>query len=160
MTDRLSWDSLFSQDPSIDFGQIFACWPNAGGKVLPIGMSAFGDVFYAKPDGSVWRLDSFTGQSKYVASSNDEFGRCMNTEAWQIENLRTALVLGAHSRGLTRGPAQVFAPAPHPIFSGDNAPFKFAVLDATVWHHISSQAVRSGPAGDAESQPKPWWKLW
>src|SRR6185436_1385239 len=161
---RLSWNELFSQDSSLDFARIFGSWPDAFGKVMPIGMSVFGDVFYAKPDESVWRLDSFTGESRQVAASQDEFSRFMNSEPWQIENLRTELVLSARDKGLKRGPAQVFAPVPPPTLSGGRVPSEFVVMDAVVWHHISSQTIHGAanaprdPSGDGRS--KPWWKVW
>jgi len=65
---RLTWDDLLSQDPRLEFARIFGCWPEIRGKVLPLGLSAFGDAFFVKPDDSVWKLDVFTGHVEQVAA--------------------------------------------------------------------------------------------
>lgn len=166
MATKLAWEDLFSQDPKIDFGRIFSCWPHVPGKVLPIGLSAFGDAFFAKPDDTVWVLDAFSGEVRKVAESQVEFGTHMNSPPWQEQNLRSKLVFELRERGLARGPVQVFAPIPHPAFAGEVRLEKAQVMDAVVWHSISSQALAQsgkGPKPSPTSQlgaEKPWWKVW
>jgi len=160
MTNKLTWQDLFLQDPQIDFARIFQCWPQIEARILPIGMSAFGDAFFARPDDSVWVLDTFSGQVRKVASSQAEFGQCMNTQSWQEQNLRSELVHELRERGLVRSSLQVFAPVPHPAaHAGAIDLTRAQVIDAVVWHSISSQAVaqmQSAPKGE----DKPWWKIW
>lgn len=162
MTTKLTWNDLFSQDPCIDFGRIFSCWPAISGKVLPMGLSAFGDAFFAKPDQTVWRLDSFSGEIELVAKSQAEFGNAMNNQSWQEQYLRSELVFALKERGLERNAQQVFAPVPHPVFTGEPRLENAQIMDAVVWHSISSQTVGSAPAL-AQVEPtttKPFWRFW
>jgi hypothetical protein len=158
---KLSWNDLFLEDPQIDFVHILGCWPQVGGRVLPIGLSAFGDAFFARPDESVWRLDSFSGEIDKVASSQSEFATHMNSQDWQERYLRSPLVLELVERGLKRGKNQVFAPVPHPAQAGVILLERAQVLDAVVWHSISSQTLAQiGAATRAKSATKPWWRFW
>lgn len=157
MATKLTWDDLFIQDPHLDFARIFACWPQIGGKVQPIGLSAFGDAFFAKPDDSVCMLDTFTGETRTVAKSQTEFAAFMNSQPWQERYLRSELVFALRERGIERGPLQVFAPVPHPAQAGAVVLDRAQVLDAVVWHSISSQALSQGPG---LSRKKPWWNFW
>lgn len=158
---ELSWNDLFLQDARIDFERIVSCWPQLTGKVGPIGLSAFGDLFFARPDETVWVLDTFSGEVRRVAASQVEFSKLMNSQPWQQENLRSLLVLELRDRGLTRGPGQVFAPVPHPIHAGSVRLEGTQVMDAVVWHSISSQCVaQPGPAREYQLEQKPWWKFW
>lgn len=116
---KLTWDDLLSQDSNIDFGRILSCWPVISGKVLPIGTSAFGDVFFTRPDQSIWKLDSFSGQIGEVAKSQAEFGENMHSQPWQEQHLRSQLVFELRERGLERTSLQAFAPVPHPVFTGE-----------------------------------------
>ena len=122
-------------------------------------MSAFGDAFFEKPDGSVWKIDTFSGKVAQVASSQAEFAECMNSVPWQAEHLRSMLVFELVERGLTREPMQVFAPVPHPAHGGAVRLERAMVLDAPVWHSISSQALGKVSTPE-EKQDKPWWKRW
>jgi hypothetical protein len=160
MTTQLTWEDLFSQGPSIDFGRVFACWPAVGGKVLPIGLSAFGDAFFARPDQTIWKLDTFSGEIEQVARSDAEFKEAMNSQSWQEQHLRSKLVFELKDRGLQRAPHQVFAPVPHPAFTGQPLLEKAQVMDAVVWHSISSQTLGSTQPATKPSTTKPRWRLW
>ena len=165
MDKKLTWGDLFLQDSQLEFQQIFSCWPQITGNVLPIGLSAFGDAFFARPDDSVWRLDSFTGKLRQVAKSQSEFAEHMNSKEWQEEELRSLLVFELHKRGLVRGPRQVFALIPHPAMSENLRLDLCQVMDAVVWHSVSSQVlsqVGGRPVSEkAQSMAvKPRWKFW
>jgi hypothetical protein len=101
-------------------------------------------------------LDTFVGEVRKVAASRAEFGNHMNSREWQERNLRSALVFDLRKRGLERGPLQVFAPVPHPAQAGAVHLERAQVLDAVVWHSISSQALVQTNARPA----RPWWKMW
>jgi hypothetical protein len=161
MGTKLTWDDLFIPAEQVDFARIFAAWPEITGKVLPVGLSACGDAFFVRPDDSVWVLDTFSGEIRRVAASQSEFAECMNSQPWQEENLRSKMVWELRERGLSRGPAQVFAPVPHPIHVGSVRLDRAQVLDAIVWHSISSQALaQPGPVSEYRMDSRPWWKLW
>lgn len=139
---KLSWDDLFSQDPSIDFQRIFSLWPRLNvGRARPIGMSSLGACFFERPDGAVHVLDPLLGEIAQAVSSAADFGKSMNSPAWQDRFLRPSVVREVVARGLTREPSQVFGFAPHPRFGGGSLdPRRAVVLDAVVWHSIAAQS--------------------
>lgn len=80
MNDKISWGDLFITEPSLDYVKIFSCWPQFSvWKVRPIGMSAFGDCYFERDDGSVHVLDPIAGEIRFVANSVDDFSKFMNT---------------------------------------------------------------------------------
>ena len=145
----LSWSDLFIEDPSVDFGRIFSCWPQHElGRVRPIGLSAFGDCYFEREDGSVLVLDPLEGAIRQVAPSVAEFQQLMNSPQWQAQNLMPSLVAALLSRGLARGATQVFGFAPHPAFTGKLSAEHAMPLDAVVWHSICSEV-----AAGADTRP-------
>ena len=143
----LSWNDLFIQDPSIDVAQLLSEWrpPRVIGPVQPIGLSAFGDVYFLRPDGSVHVLDGFEGEVRLAAHSDEEFAAYMKSASWQDANLMPAVIQQLHARGLALGPGQVFGFAPHPALVGKIKPEGALVLSARAWHSICSQTL--GPRG-------------
>ena len=58
----------------IDFKRLLDLWPKTvSGSVVPIGASAFGDLFFQRPLGNVEKLDVLAGGVHYAAASFDEF---------------------------------------------------------------------------------------
>ena len=138
----LSWSDIFLQGQEFDFQRLLAEWsPLVGGRLQPIGMSAFGDLYFLRPDGAVHVLDVLEGAVRLVAESQTAFGACMNSKEWQDANLMPEVVWQLQQRGLVRGHGQVFGFAPHPAFAGKIAPETALALDAIVWHSICSQSV-------------------
>lgn len=138
----LGWSDIFLQEPEFDFRRILEQWsPLVEGQLQPLGLSAFGDFYFLRPDGAVHVLDVIEGAVRLVAVSKDVFGSCMNSREWQDANLMPEVVLQLYRCGLVRGPGQLFGFAPHPAFAGKIVPETAMVLDAVVWHGICSQAV-------------------
>ncbi|WP_284620787.1 hypothetical protein [Aquabacterium humicola] len=141
----LNWDDIFLQDQSTDFGRLLEQWqpPLVVGPIQPIGMSAFGDIYFLRQDGSVHVVDVFEGAVRQIAQSQEEFSVLMNSAEWRDANLMPEVIVQLQRRGLVRGPGQVFGFAPHPALAGKIRPEGALVLDAVVWHSICSQLLGS-----------------
>jgi hypothetical protein len=142
---NVTWSELFSDAPEINCGSIFATWAPAvslSPEIAPIGMSAFGSIFFAKRDNTIQCLNPLKGSVSQAASTIEEFRRLMNTESWQVEHLHSKVVAQVVTMGFTRKPNQVFGLAPHPNFTGGLSleRSKVIVLDAEVWHSIAFQS--------------------
>ena len=116
---QLSWTDLFTDASHLDFKRLLGLWPKTvSGSVVPIGASAFGDLFFQGPLGDVEKLDVLEGGVHYAASSFDEFKSLMNSRYWRDVNLLTHGVGLARSKGLSRRQSQFFGFAAHPSSSG------------------------------------------
>lgn len=142
---RLSWSDIFTDASALNFAELLAYWPNTvSSRVSPIGASAFGDLYFQRPDGSVECLDVLEGGTHLVAASQEDFATLMNSREWQESNLLTEGVALLLERGLARGPEQFFAFAPHPSFVGKIDWSRVMTLDSAIWHSICSQALEHG----------------
>lgn len=139
---QLSWRDLFTDDPSLNLARLVEMWPNTiQGQLRPIGMSAFGDLFFERRDGRIERLDVLEGGTSEVARSAAEFSESMNTVTWQEQFLLSQGVALLTERGVRRNPNQCFAFAPHPSFVGKLDWERVVLMDAPVWHSICSQLL-------------------
>jgi hypothetical protein len=146
---KLTWSDLFTEDPSLDMGRLIGLWPRTVcGGLRPIGMSAFGDIYFERPSGQVERLDVLQGGVHPVASTREEFASSMNTRQWQEENLLSEGILLLAERGLRRSPQECFAFVPHPMFSGKIDWSRAVVMDAYPWHSICSQLLEGGESNE------------
>ncbi|MBL1271175.1 MAG: hypothetical protein COB25_001875 [Oceanospirillales bacterium] len=146
----ISWSEIFLQGAEIDFGQLLEQWsPLVSGKIQPIGLSAFGDIYFLQPDGSVKVLDVLEGAVHEVAESQRAFGECMNSKEWQDSNLMPEVVWQLQNRGLVRKPGEVYGFAPHPSLAGKVSPETAMVMDAFVWHSICAQLL--GPSANRQA---------
>ncbi|HKY22537.1 MAG TPA: hypothetical protein VJM31_15095 [Vicinamibacterales bacterium] len=142
---NVTWTELFSSSPKIDYDKILAQWASrivVDYEIAPVGMSAFGSIFFMKRDKTVQCLNPIRGDLRQVAKDYDEFGKHMNTVSWQIENLHSMVVAQVVAMGLERPAEQVYALAPHPNFTSGMSleRSKVMVMDAVVWHSISAQS--------------------
>ena len=137
-----SWPEILSQDSALDFERLLGLWPHTVvGRVRPIGMSAFGDVFLERPAGEVQRLDVFEGGLHHVAPNASAFATLVNSPEWRTENLMPEVVVLLSERGLRRGPGECFGFAPHPFFVGAVQLDRALVMGAYPWHGICSQLL-------------------
>ncbi len=142
---QLSWQDLFTDDPSFDIKRLVDLWPNTlRGRLRPIGMSAFGDIYFERETGHVERLDVLERGTTSIADSREQFASLMNTPQWQETNLLSRGVELLVERGLRRQSNQCFAFAPHPIFVGKLDWDRVMLMDAFPWHSICSQLLDSG----------------
>jgi hypothetical protein len=141
---NVTWPELFSDRPPINYQAIFGAWSHRlvfDYEIGPIGMSAFGCIFFANRDGTIQCLDPMKGSVRQVAADADDFQTRMNIESWQEENLHSRFVAQV-VMNIPRTPSQAYALAPHPNFTGGISLQKSKVLalDAAVWHSISAQS--------------------
>src|SRR5437868_9995919 len=134
---QLSWTDLFTDASHLDFERLLGLWPKTvSGSVVPIGASAFGDLFFQRPLGNVEKLDVLVGGVHYAASSFDEFKSLMNSRYWRDVNLLTGGVRLAQSKGLPRKQSQLFGFAAHPSFSGKMDWALAMPMDVVDWHAV------------------------
>jgi len=141
---NVTWNELFSETPDIPYDKIFALWSAAiavPSKMAPIGMSAFGAIFFLREESTVHCLDPLVGSIRQVASDPSDFKAKMNSETWQVENLLSKLVAQLELSNV-RKPNQVYGLAPHPNFVGEVSLQKsrVMVMDAYIWHSVSFQS--------------------
>ena len=139
---RPSWSDIFIDASALDFAQLLAYWPyTVSGRLQPIGASAFGDLYFQRPNGNVERLDVLEGGTHFIAASREDFHALMNSQEWQESNLLTEGVALLLERGLARGSGQFFGFAPHPSLVGKLDWSRVMPLDSMVWHSICAQAL-------------------
>ena len=80
---RLSWLDIFTSAQELNFFELLAHWPRTvSGCLQRIGASAFGDLYFQRPNGTVERLDVLKGGVHLAAASFSEFQTHMNSQQW------------------------------------------------------------------------------
>ncbi len=139
---KITWQDIFSDASILNFQELLKQWPKTvSGQLRPIGASAFGDLFFQRPNGNVERLDVLEGGTHFVAENHEEFGKLMNSPKWQEANLLTEGVVLLLDKNITRGEGEFFGFTPHPAFTGKIDWAQAIPLDALVWHGICAQAL-------------------
>jgi len=131
-----------------------ALWPElAGSRVRPLIVSAFGDIYVEKEAGDVWVVKPIELECVRVCGSVEELQKLFSDPEWATENLITDLALLAKQRAIPREPNQVFAFAPHPLFTGSLGIEQLIPMDVEVWHHLCLQlrSAQQGAPADAAS---------
>ena len=138
---KLTWDDLLIQDISpSDANEWLGYWSSmVRGRVAPVFMSKFGDWFLRRPDGGTDELSVIEGTYQSVASTPDEFGSLVNTQAWQEQHLLSFQVSQLHERGIIPQRGQCYAFAPHPAFLGRIDVERAMLMDIRVWQHSCAQ---------------------
>lgn len=138
----LKWGDIFLRGVEIDFQSLLVEWSHIiRGPVQPVGMSAFGDIYFLKPDGSIQFMDVLEGEIRVAAATQAEFTQHISSQEWLDANLMPEVVWQLRSRGLFCGPGQVYGFAPHPALVGKIEADTAMVFDSTVWNSICRQTV-------------------
>ena len=146
----LAWSDLFSEASDVDLQRVLSLWPaSVHGMLRPIGMSAFGDVYFERPDGAIERLDVLEGGVGRVAPSFFAFRQQMSSSAWQEANLLSEGVALLRERGLSRAAGECFAFVPHPTLTGKLDFGHTMVMSALAWHAVCSQLLDCTPSTEA-----------
>jgi hypothetical protein len=139
---KLEWSDIFVDASALKGIPLFQQWPNTvQGRVALIGASAFGDLFFSRPEGAVEQLNVLEGGVHHVAATFEKFTRLMNTPKWQESMLLTQGVALLAERGIPRGSQQFYGFAPHPRWTGRIDWARVMPLDAVVWHSICAQTL-------------------
>lgn len=153
---KLTWADLLIEDlDPADCERWLGFWGAAvSGPLAPEFLNEFGSWFLRRPDGSVEKLDVFTGTVEKVAGDREEFVRLVNEPAWQEVHLLSKIVLDLHRRGKVPGPGQCYALAPHPARGGPDPargdaidPRFVFVMEIEAWQSICAQSVLGGGGG-------------
>lgn len=143
---QLSWADLFTDASHLNFERLLGLWPKTvSGSMVPIGASAFGDLFFQRPLGNVEKLDVLVGGVHHAASSFDEFKCLMNSRYWREVNLLTGGVRLAQSKGLPRKKSQFFGFAAHPSLLGRMNWALAMPMDAVDWHAVCAKSLDGSP---------------
>jgi hypothetical protein len=84
----------------------------------PLLTSAFGDVFLARPDGSVWLLDVVAGTLTREWDGVDAMADALETRDGQERYLRASLAAAAHRAGTVLVDLQVYDFDKPPVLGG------------------------------------------
>ena len=107
----------------------------------PIMSSLFGDLFFVGPDG-YWFLSIFDGRLTREWPNRDALVAALNSQSGADEWLTGTLAMAADRRGVTLADGQVYAFAPHPVFTGKFDIGSIMALDLVVAHTVAGQALR------------------
>jgi hypothetical protein len=134
-------DPLFEATPTEqEIGNALRLWPELAGKrVRPLLVTAFRDVFVEMDEGDVWVASPIELTCKRVAASAAELRELLTKPEWAQERLLTEVVLLASEQSVVRARHQVFAIAPHPLFTGSILAGNLVPMDLVVWHSIALQ---------------------
>ena len=130
-----------------DIASSLSLWPElAGHRILPLLITAFGDIYVETQAGEVLVVDPLQLTCEPVAGSSVELQGLFSDPAWAEERLMSDLILLAEERGKRREAHQVFSVAPHPCFTGAIHVENLVPVDLPIWHHICAQ-LRKGMTG-------------
>ncbi|MDM0107652.1 hypothetical protein QTH97_22075 [Variovorax sp. J22R24] len=141
---------LFIDAARVEFEPLVGMWPKSiGGKVLPIGASVFGDLFFQRPEGNVQKLDVIEGGVHHAAFHLGEFTLLLGSQYWRDTHLMSHGAGLARRRGLARRKGQFFGFTRHPFHDGRIDWNSLTCFDAVEWHAICAKALdrRPGPTG-------------
>ena len=116
----------------------------------PLLTSAFGDVFLARPDGSVWLLDVVAGTLTREWDDVDAMADALETPDGQERWLRASLANAAHRAGHVPTDAQVYDFATPPVLGGALSADNIRPTDFVVTVNLDGQIheqVRDLPPG-------------
>jgi len=142
MMTRPTATALFVHASDLDVASLLGMWPKSiSGNVIPLGASAFGDLFFQRPEGHVEKLDVLRGGVHYAASSLEEFKLLMNSRYWRAANLMSHGIDVAASKGIARKQGHFLGFGKHPSRSGRIDWASLMSLEARAWHAICAKAL-------------------
>ena len=92
---------LFIDASCINIKSLVGMWPRSiAGTIIPIGASAFGDLFFQRPEGNVEKLDVLEGGVHHAACHLEEFKLLMGSRYWRDTHLMSHCIASQRSKGL------------------------------------------------------------
>jgi hypothetical protein len=130
---------LFRQEPDFDYAPLLRMWPrHVTGRVRPLGVSVFGDVFLERADGAIHELDVLDCCVRVAAPSRSEFRRLLRSTAWRADHLMADLAAVLYERNIRAGPGTCIGFAPHPRLSGSIEFDSALIMELASWHTVCS----------------------
>ncbi|MBX7220005.1 MAG: DUF1851 domain-containing protein [Blastocatellia bacterium] len=134
-----------------DVANSLSLWPElAGLRVMPLLVTAFGDIYVETQSGEVWVVDPLQLTSEMVAGSSLELQGLFSDPVWAAERLLSDLILLAEGQGKRRAAHQVFSVAPHPCFTGEIHIEHLVPVDLPIWHYICAQLRTTSQSGQRD----------
>ena len=137
----------------------FAPWDSllpaalAGEARPPLFASRFGNLFYARPDGSCHMLDVFFGEVQELAPDSATLALFLREPSWQETYLLAASVRAAVAAGGVARGTECYAIAPHPAVGGPDPwaetvldPAALMVLEGALWQEQCVHFLRRARA--------------
>jgi hypothetical protein len=142
---NIEWQALQVETTSDALARSYGDWAQIiGSHFKPLFVSAFGDLFYVNSDLEVCHLDLLELENKSLGFTEDNFPTYINEKATIEQVLLSWMVIKLKDKGIQRKPYQVYAFAPHPIWSGSLKEEHGIVMDLYPWSSICRQLYAKG----------------
>ena len=113
-----------------------------GNEFSPIMPTSLGNVFLERSDGSIWLLDSWSGDILPVADVYDTFRTHVASDSEFVEHwFRATFVESLLQSGMERRPDQCFSPFVSPGLGGSLSPANFSVT--SLHAHLATTSAES-----------------
>ncbi|MBI1312434.1 DUF1851 domain-containing protein [bacterium] len=157
----LTLEDLTISPEGIDPVALLADWEWAMEHLmLPVLVTAMGDVFAQSDSGEVCFIDVVGGEIVPVCDSTEAFEEALDDEEFVDEFFYPERVLELRAAGLTLGNRQVYSHKVPLVVGGDDEASNFEVSDAVVHISVHGQIHRQvkdlpegAPLGDIEIIP-------
>lgn len=85
----------------------------------PLAMTMFGDLFFKKPDGHIYLLDSFEGTVIDFAENDTSFQHKLNQAETEEQYLFSSLIKTLREKGVSLKENELYIFKVHPILGGE-----------------------------------------
>jgi hypothetical protein len=90
---KITWDDLIINMIDVDVKKVYEDWLwLLNGKLQPLMITKFGDLFFKREDGKVYFLDTIEGKIVDICSSENEFSKFINLKD-NIENYLLSYII-------------------------------------------------------------------
>lgn len=136
----MNWNDLLIDLKKINIIELYSDWKwILSGKINPIMMSKFGDLFFEKTDGKIYFLDTIEGNVVEICDGIDDFKKFINEEE-NIENyLLSYLVFELKKLLPLPKENQCYAFKISPILGGEIVSSNVEIIDLNVSLSILGQ---------------------
>lgn len=110
--------------------------------MLPVMLTAMGDVFAQGKSGAVYFMDIAAGKIERVAPNGDAFRALLTDAAFVTAKMRPERILRLRKMGLTLGPGQVYGYQQPPALGGSETPDNTEATDVAVHIGMNGQIHR------------------
>jgi hypothetical protein len=138
--DNIGWQALQVEITSEALVRSYGDWASIiGSHFKPLFVSAFGDLFYVNSSLEVCHLDLLELENRPLGFAEDKFPMYIKDKATIEQVLLSWMVIKLRDKGILRKPHQVYAFAPHPVWTGSLNEEHGMVMDLFPWSSICRQ---------------------